>query len=147
MNNIEIKNIAYAIDLMQQISKTERSPMYSELLLKNRYALHHNCDHSVESDTIDTDVDNTLTIHYCKNCELTFDIQFFYDYFMDTLKNAKQQYWSISICSIVFPLQDFFIKNNEIVFRFSNNDNQVSLVSASLKELIGSRVDKSTIFL
>ena len=137
MNNIEIKNIAYAIDLMQQISKTERSPMYSELLLKNRYALHHNCDHSVESDTI----------HYCKNCELTFDIQFFYDYFMDTLKNAKQQYWSISICSIVFPLQDFFIKNNEIVFRFSNNDNQVSLVSASLKELIGSRVDKSTIFL
>jgi hypothetical protein len=147
MNPTEIKTLVSAVNILQNIPDELRSPYYSEVLLTNKHALHHNCHHCLITDDIDVDVDKSVNIHYCETCELTFDIHFFYDYFMNTLKNVKQEYWSISIRSHVCPLRDFFIEKNKIVFNVLKKGNQSCLVSVYLKDLLRSRVERNIIFL
>jgi hypothetical protein len=147
MDEHELQNVIDSVNILQNIPYKKRSVSYSNLLLHNQCVLHNNCLHTIVNDNIDVDVDQHLLVHYCDKCRLTFDIEFFYNYFAESLKNIKQEYWSISIHSYVCPLRDFYILNDKIVFKVLKKGNHSCLVSVYLHEIMNSRVVKNIIIL
>jgi|TARA_B110000967_G_C18352927_1_gene302174 hypothetical protein len=64
---LQIKNI-----LTNMKDQTPCPRIEQILTLVDEY-IHHQCEHSIVTDTIDVDVEQTMTIRYCENCMKTFE--------------------------------------------------------------------------
>lgn len=67
----DIEVLARVIQLLETIESTNCNKEYNHIRTLTELYLKQNCIHSIVTDYIDTDIEQSQTIKYCEKCFMT----------------------------------------------------------------------------
>ena len=148
----EFDNILKSYEILTNIPMDQRSDKYRGITRFHEFKIHENCNHNIIEDSIDIDVDYSKTIYYCDTCRLTFNIEFFYNYFTVNLQEAHKNLWRLNYDTKQYTLLDYSMSNGEIILTIYKPSSDIDtsykhIISVYLKDLFYCHIENNILYI
>ena len=144
----EFCNILHSYDILSEVPSDQRSDRYRMIMRFLEFKIHENCNHEIVEDSIDINVEYSRTIHYCDTCKLSFNIDFFYSYFITNLKYGHRNLWRLDYKTKQYNLLNYSLANNKIILTIYDPNPDIDISSRRdiplyLKDLFSCRIENN----